>query len=134
MQRRYATGADEGGLSHTAMIDVVFLLLVFFLMVFAPSDRLAVLDVSGREGIGKSVARPVVLDVGHDDYGLDGQRYDLAGLRFRLGEIAPYVRDVQIRVVTPGETAHARLIGALDACAAHGLTNHLAVQTTVAKR
>ena len=109
---------------HTSMIDVVFLLLIFFLVVSVPELRLAVNDVNRVSG-GESVdaTRPVRVDVLPDGYAVDGRRVDRAGLDRLLRDIAPYMGSATLLFTSRDDASHEQLMVGLDICQGYGLTN-----------
>ena len=112
----------EGRLQFTPMIDVIFLLLIFFLLAMKPVDLLSRLSVdrAGREGpVSPDPALSIV--VTPDGYLVGGRSLDLEALDGSLGVAARYSDDVGIAVRSQSGAAHGRLIQLLDVCAKHKL-------------
>lgn len=111
--------------SMTPMIDVVFQLLIYFLVTFSTADVLAHLDVSRpapdaaqREAPGDMI-RVAVMPAG---YAINGRKVtdeELAAMLKRLAGIS--VRQT-VLVTCDDKSIHGRLIRALDMCASCGLS------------
>ncbi|MDA0990954.1 MAG: biopolymer transporter ExbD [Verrucomicrobia bacterium] len=109
----------------TPMIDVVFLLLVFFVFAIEPADVLARLDVS-RPAVSETPVPKLSLlkiDVLPDAYAINGQRYSLANLGPRLARWAQYDSDASVQIVCDVRSSHAVLVELLDLCQQHQLEN-----------
>lgn len=110
-------------ISSTAMIDVVFLLLVFFVFTVSPQDLLARLDASSGAGGGSGDIPVLKIDVLEDGYMLNRkavQEPELIRLLSRFGKISP---DMGVVIACRPGSPHAHLIRALDACTGAGLEN-----------
>jgi biopolymer transport protein ExbD len=116
----------------TPMIDVVFQLLIYFLVTFSTPDVLAHLDISRpapdatqtEQRTPPKMIRILVhagagLESGYSLNGRTVTRAELAGLLARLAEIS---RNQSVLIHCAGGSAHDKLIGVLDLCAANGLT------------
>lgn len=112
---------DDGGLNLTPLIDVVFLLLVFFLAAMSPSRNEVELDLrlpearSGEAAAGPS--RQLVVNVFADGrLVVDGRELTLEALRQRLA--AAWQRDRDQAVLVRGDHAAQFGVGlqVLDAC------------------
>ena len=120
---RYGRSRTETHLEMTAMIDVVFLLLIFFVVVFRPVDLLATLDVDRSSG-GPSGEKPILeITVEKDGCRVNGNPVGLAeldaGLR-RLGSLSAAQR---IMVSCAPASPHEGLIRVLDLCARYNITD-----------
>ncbi|NOY75818.1 MAG: biopolymer transporter ExbD [Kiritimatiellaeota bacterium] len=126
-RRRLGTGKTEMPLS--SMIDVVFLLLIYFIVTQKPiiEETLLEADLPG----GKTVERPpevslLMIDV---DKG-SKNRYKVNGVAWKARQLFEYLKTVadndrsQTVIVDCGPYAtHGKLVKLLDACAEAGLTN-----------
>jgi len=122
-KRRSGRSDPEVKVSSTAMIDVVFLLLVFFVFTVSPQDLLARLDVSSGAGGGDGAIPVLRIEVLEDGYMLNRrtvQEPELIRLLSRFGEISP---DTGVVISCRPGSPHAHLIRALDACTGAGLEN-----------
>ena len=76
-------------LSMTSLIDIIFLLLLFF-MLSSTFSRFAEVEIAAATG-GRSAApsdtRPTFLRLSEDEVSLNGQTYELADLPQALGEL-----------------------------------------------
>lgn len=111
---------DELSINLTPLIDVVFLLLIFFMVStsFTTRTQLA-LSLPEAEGTA-AVAGAQQLELrinASGDFSLNGQPVagDPAGLRRALREAAGGRRNVPVTVAADSATAHQHVVTALDA-------------------
>jgi biopolymer transport protein ExbD len=118
--------------SMTAMIDVVFQLLIYFLVTFSTPDVLAHLDVA-RPAPDKSrteqrtppkMIRVNVYEEGgrENGYSLNGRTVSRAELVSILNRLAGLSKNQTVLITCAGNSEHAKLIGVLDLCAETGLS------------
>lgn len=116
--RRYAAPA----LQMAPMIDVVFLLLVFFLIVTRPVDILSHLDVSRPriEGGDRplSTLRIEVLPAGHV---LNGKPVSLGEMDRVLERLSGYSKHITVVITCAPDSPHDGLVQALNLCSKNGL-------------
>jgi len=124
-KRRFAHTNDEMEVSMTPMIDVVFQLLIYFLVTFSTADVLAHLDISRpspdaaqREAPGDMI-RVAVMPSGYAINGRAVSGEELGNLLRRLASIST---QQTVLVVCDDRSLHGRLIQVLDLCAESGLT------------
>ncbi len=123
MRERKTAGASEVLLPMMPMIDIVFLLLVFFLISLKPVDALAHLQADRPQG-GPGRAVPLLrLEVQPDAFALNGRTLGDRQLERALMEMGRLDPNQGVSVVVSARSRHARMIEALDLCAAAGLTN-----------
>ncbi len=111
----------------TALIDVVFLLLIFF-MVSTTFDRFSELQIKLPEADGEvSESEPRLLELVIDAdgrYYLDRQQVistELDTLKRALAKVAPEARDVPLVINADARTPHQAVITAMDAARQIGL-------------
>jgi biopolymer transport protein ExbD len=123
--RRKTKHNETMKLEMTPMIDVVFLLLIFFVITSRPQDVIGDLNANTEKpGLCVSAVRvPLVVAVERDGYSVDGIRCDRLGLEARLHGIAARSIDHAIRAVVQPDSSHGQLVAVLDICAAAHLTN-----------
>jgi biopolymer transport protein ExbD len=113
---------EQPKLQTTPMIDVVFLLLIFFIVTSRPVDVLSKLDVSRpapSEDIQRiPLLRAEVLPGG--GYVLNGRKLDLPGLDQVLTRFAGLSKQTGIVVVCDPASRHTGLMQVLDLCAKLG--------------
>lgn len=116
----------------TPMIDVVFQLLIYFLVTFSTPDVLAHLDVS-RPAPDKSqteqrtppkMIRINIYEEGgrENGYSLNGRTVSRAELGSILKRLASFSRNQTVLITCAGGSEHAKLVGVLDLCAEGGLS------------
>lgn len=113
----------------TPMIDVVFQLLIYFLVTFSTPDVLAQLDISrpapdAAAPAGSTPPRMIRVEIATDNlYRLNGRtvsRPELSGLLTRLAGICT---EQTVLIVCEGPSRHEQLVSVLDLCAGLGLAN-----------
>lgn len=120
----------------TPMIDVVFQLLIYFLVTFSTPDVLAHLDIS-RPAPDKSQTEqrtpPKMIRVNiyaegglENGYSLNGRTLARTELASILERLAGFSKNQTVLITCAGRSEHAKLVGVLDLCAASGL-NKLSV-------
>lgn len=122
----------------TALIDVVFLLLIFF-MVTTTFDRHARLKVSLPEASTKATQQqnePIVLSIdAKGNYFINDRQVvntSLATLKQALRKTIGEDRDIGLVLRADGNTPHQSVVRAMDAAAQLGLTK-LSIATVEAK-
>lgn len=133
MQIRDELVEDEIAVNLTSLIDVVFLLLVFFMVstTFLDPEREIELDLPQAESGAESDAGPeeLVINVLADGrVSLAGRQLDDEALRSSLERAARKNPDTPVTIRGDASVAHARIVAVMDACALAGLSN-LAVGT-----
>lgn len=118
---------EEIEVSMTPMIDVVFQLLIYFLVTFSTSDVLAHLDVSrpAPNATQKQQSPPgdmIRVAVQSNGYGINGKEVDQAELESLMKKLAAISIKQTVLVTCDDQSLHGRLIRVLDVCAENGLT------------
>lgn len=125
-KRRRSRSCSEPNSAMTSMIDVVFLLLVFFIVTLDPSNLLASLPVS-RPKMDKSasVKEPPAfrLTVSADRYQVNGQTVDLNYVDWYLREKHRKLGADDALIICEGDSQHSRLLQALDVFEKNEITN-----------
>jgi len=114
---------SDAHIKMTPMIDVVFLLLVFFVLAAKPADLFAHLDVSRVQGGGGTSVAILRIGVGADGYTMNGRTMDLPGMDLVLGKLAEITTASTVLITCERISPHGSLVKALDLCAKHGLEN-----------
>lgn len=122
MARKRRKGVyNAGELNLTAMIDVAFQLLSFFIVTSHPIDVLTNLDVTRpatESRQASSVDDPNLLKVmvHKGGYAVNGVPVSIKNLEVTLGKIASTSRTITVIVISTGDATHGQLIAALDVC------------------
>ncbi len=126
-RRRFSLEADaEIELSMTPMIDVVFQLLIYFLVTFSTADVLAHLEIS-RPKSEESRATPkpamdmIRVAVLPKGYAINGREVTKKELDALLEKLAQISTKQTVLVTCDNKSLHGRLIEVLDTCAKTGL-------------
>lgn len=125
-RKRKGMDAPEGELEMTPMIDVVFQLLIYFIVTIKPVDVVTNLDVF-RPAPDKSAPQdappPQLLRVGiyPDGYTFNDAPVDLAGMDKMLGKLAAIDASQTVMLTVSANSDHGALVKALDLCAKNGL-------------
>jgi len=121
---RKARRVEDSTLSMTAMIDMVFLLLVFFIMVAEPRDVNAKLPASRPGTDTEPIDFPLVrIDISTDGYMMNQKRVNLGQMDQFLVKLARISKDQSILVTSTMDADHSHLIKVLDLCSKAELEN-----------
>ncbi|MDW5376917.1 biopolymer transporter ExbD [Halomonas sp. HP20-15] len=108
----------------TPLIDVVFLLLIFFMVstTFETREALELTLPASENGMPAKVSPVTVVVTRDGDYRLDGRTFEATGaLRQALSERAAVAREQGLVIEADGQASHATVVGALDQAAALGI-------------
>ena len=125
-RQRKRPEAEEPALSMTPMIDVVFQLLIYFIVTIKPIDVVTNLDVF-RPAPDKSAPKDtpppnlVRLGVYKDGYTVNEVAATLPVLDQALARLAALDANQTIMITVSAFSEHGQLIKALDWCAKNGL-------------
>lgn len=117
----------EAKLEMTPMIDVVFQLLIFFIVTIKPEDILSHLDIVRPapdqrvvENRVKDLLEILIFDQG---YVLQQQPISLRRLERKLAEISRFSENMTVIIKCTGSSPHKYLVELLDVCEKVGLRN-----------
>ena len=132
-KRRKARNKGEAAkLEMTPMIDVVFQLLIFFIVTLKQEDILSHLDVSRPAPDPNATPEEKVddlltIEVGRRAWVLNGKPYmgarGLAALDRNLTRIASFSKSASVIIKCAGDSPHSKLVQLLNICAREGMTN-----------
>lgn len=121
----------EVEVSMTPMIDVVFQLLIYFLITFSTPDVLAHLDISRpspeatkakSETPSNMIKIAIFADGGKSSgYTINGRKVSLQNLEQMLARLAGISKEQSVLITCASQSFHGKLIHVLDICAQHGL-------------
>lgn len=117
--------------SMTPMIDVVFQLLIYFLVTFTTPDVLAHLDISRpapdpSQTEQRTPPKMIRVNIYADGFSLNGRAVSKTELESILIRLAGFSTSQTVLITCAADSAHARLVTVLDICAGAGL-NKLSV-------
>lgn len=136
MRLRDETEGDEFALNLTSMTDIVFLMLVFFMLAttFVDPEKALGIELPGASAASDAPAEELIINVLEDGtYVVGGVSLDAEGLKARLGEAARARPDTPVTIRGHRLARHEAIVTAMDACQGLGLTN-LSVGTTPRER
>ena len=127
-RKRRHNNLQAGELNLTAMIDVAFQLLSFFIVTSHPMDVIAHLTAPaaspspGKTPINQSgVVRIKILSDG--SLTVNGGTIDQGGLDRVLGGMARFDKGITVLILCTAQSPHSKLVEVLDVCAKEGLSN-----------
>lgn len=129
MARKSKRKNDQGAtLEMTPMIDVVFQLLIFFIVTLKQEDILSHLDISRPAPDPDTVPEDQIQDllnviVHKDGYVLQGKRVALSELDRQLSRLARMSSGVSLVIKCTGDSPHSYLMRLLNVCAKSKLEN-----------
>ena len=117
---------EDPELDISPLIDVAFLLLIYFLVTFSAAEILSFLDISRPAPDAASSGQPpadmirvAVLERG---YVINGREVSRAQLEDLVNTLAAVSTKQTVLVNCSNDSQHGRLVAVLDMCAANGLT------------
>ena len=119
-------GADR--LQMTPMIDVVFQLLIYFVVTIKPMDVAAHLDVfrpSATKAPKESAEPPkmIRIEIFQGALVMNGRSVDIDGLTNILEKLAGISKSQTVMIMCARDSEHDQLIQVLDRCAKTGMNN-----------
>lgn len=113
-------------LEMTPMIDVVFQLLIFFVVTIKQEDILSHLDVT-RPSAPPAEKQPdqdlLQITVWKNGFVLNGANVGIKELDRQLTRIATFSKSVSVVIKCTGDSQHQYLVQLLDVCSKAGLKN-----------
>jgi biopolymer transport protein ExbD len=132
-RKRRRTDAKAGELNLTAMIDVAFQLLSFFVITTHPVDVLTNLDVfrPSPEAKQQNKAPPPVLriTIAYEGYLVNDVPVEFSNMEAFIYKMAAADKTQTVLVQCDQRAEHRKLIAALDLCSKAGLVNLSVVST-----
>jgi biopolymer transport protein ExbD len=126
-RKRRRSTFTAGELNLTAMIDVAFQLLSFFLISAHPVDVLTNLDVfrpqAEKSSQEQSQAKIIRVTVFPDGFTINDRGVDSRQLMNLLGKLADLDKTQTVLIQCTNESPHGKLIELLDICCKLGLVN-----------
>ena len=127
-RKRKQSEIHAGELNLTAMIDVAFQLLSFFIITVHPVDVLTQLDVfrpSTEQTQSKSQTPPKMIKIMifSDGFSINDRPVELQDLDRLLTKLAGLDKTQTILIMCASQSPHGRLVDVLDLCAKSGLIN-----------
>jgi biopolymer transport protein ExbD len=128
MKLRRDNDEDSAEVQMAALIDCVFLLLIFFLVAGTLKKAHRELEITLPESAAsaktKSEFSTLIIEVGRDGtFFLDSQPMSKTLLRTRLREAAAEYKDRQVRVDADRSTAYQHIVYLMDLLQFEGLNN-----------
>jgi biopolymer transport protein ExbD len=122
------TPAPEVGIEMTPMIDVVFQLLIYFIVTITPVDVAAHLDVfrpaAGRPPPEETTKPKMIqIDIYNGAITMNGASVNMDRLASTLSKLAAISTDQTVMIRCARDSKHRVLVEVLDACARTGMTN-----------
>ncbi len=106
------------------LIDIVFLLLIFFLVAFQPVDLQTLLEANMPQGKPGTASVPTLhIAVGPDAYLVNHRAMDLQEMDRILSRLSAVSPDQTVVVASTPSAPHGRLIEVLDLCSKVGLNS-----------
>ncbi len=126
-RKRRRSTFTAGELNLTAMIDVAFQLLSFFLVTAHPVDVLTNLDVfrpmAEKQTAEVSPAAVIRVSVFPDGFTINDRAVDSRQLVALLGRMADLDKTQTVLIQCLNASPHSRLVELLDVCVKLGLSN-----------
>ena len=123
-----AKTAENPKLEMTPMIDVVFQLLIFFVVTLKQEDIMSQLSAARPapdKKADKDTTPPKTIDVlvAPQGFIFNGRLVRLEELNRNIERLAGYSKTAMVLIKCTSDSPHAMLIQVLDVCNRHGMTN-----------
>ena len=117
---------DNVALEMTPMIDVVFQLLIFFIVTLKQEDIMANLEAfrpaPDRSATAEEKEEPLQILIGKEGLAFNGALVNEEQLAKKLENIVKRNKDAMILIKSSGDAPHMYLVSALDICSRVGIT------------
>ncbi len=124
---------DSMDLPMTPMIDVVFQLLIYFLVTMKPMDVTTNLDVfrpaAEKTASQQDMPKLLRISVFPNGYTLNDKEVDLTTMDDFLAKLAALDKNQTVLIMVTALSTHDRLIKVLDLCAKWGLKSLSVIST-----
>jgi len=114
--RRERNSGVGARLEMAPMIDVVFLLLVFFVVTIVPRDVLSQLNVTRPQAAGGQGIPLLRVDITSSGYLINGRLSELCYIEDRLGKLMAISPRQSLIVACASDSDHADLVKILNVC------------------
>jgi biopolymer transport protein ExbD len=115
---------DQPQLEMTPMIDVVFQLLIFFIVTIKQEDIFSMLSASAPTGVMKEDRfNWLNIEINKTGFIIRGTPVSLTLLEKRLASLAEYDRNFSVVLRCTSDSPHKYLVQTLDICHKLDLTN-----------
>ncbi len=133
-RRKRDLGSAATELNMTAMIDVVFQLLIFFIVTQKPQDTLANLDVfrpspEKKQEQLQTPPKMIKIQIYEDGFTINDRPVGMADLDNLMHKLAGIDTKQTIMIMCSASSKHQDLVRVLDLCAKSGLVNLSVVST-----
>lgn len=135
MARKRKRNSGEGmELNMTAMIDVVFQLLIYFIVTIQPVDVVAHLDVfrpspEKKQEQLQTPPKMIRIQIYEDGFTMNDRAVGLKEMDSLIARLAGIDTKQTIMIMVTGQSKHDSLVQVLDLCAKHGLQNLSVIST-----
>jgi biopolymer transport protein ExbD len=125
---------DSGDMQMTAMIDVVFQLLIYFIVTIQPVDVIAHLDVfrpspeSKQEQL-QTPPKMIRIQIYPDGFTINDRAVGIPEMEKLLARLAGIDTKQTIMIMATALSRHEDLVRVLDLCAKNGLQNLSVIST-----
>ena len=133
-RKRKGLSSDGMELNMTAMIDVVFQLLIYFIVTIKPVDSIAHLDVfrpspEKKQEQLQTPPKMIRIQVYPDGFTINDRAVNLREMENLLGRLAGIDTKQTIMIMVTAQSRHDALVQVLDLCAKNGLQNLSVIST-----
>ncbi len=118
----------DAELSMTPMIDIVFQLLIYFILTFEPQDVMANLDVfrpapDAQQREQMETPNVIRIVIYQDGFTMNDRQMNLSGIERLMTRLAALDPTQTVLIMATAHSRHANLIDILDLCAKVGMRN-----------
>lgn len=133
-RKRKRASLEAGEVQMTAMIDVVFQLLIYFIVTIKPVDVVAHLDVfrpspEKKQEQLQTPPKMIRIQIYPDGFTINDRAVGLREMEVLLARLAGIDTKQTIMIMATALSRHEDLIRVLDLCAKSGLQNLSVVST-----
>ena len=126
-KKKDRNAGGEAKLEMTPMIDVVFQLMIFFVVTIKQEDIYSKLNANrpapNQASSSESNDTQIKIDIGYSGLIFNGRGVRMNELRSNLKQLSATSKNATVLIRCTMDSPHGRLVDVLDACNQYGMRN-----------
>ena len=116
-EKAYKRSAEDSDIDITPMLDVVFIMLIFFVVTasFVKEEAIELYVPPQTSTESPPITRPIVLNIdANDNLSIDGRALDIRAVEAMIVRLKAERPDAMVSVLVDGQASTKTLISAID--------------------